>query len=65
MQTPEPFVGVLGFGDSSTDLAIRPYAKSADYWDVYFGVNEVVKKVLDDNNIEIPYPHSVEIHKKA
>lgn len=63
LDTPAPFVGIVGFGNSSVDLAVRPYAKSADYWDVYFEANEAIKKALDDNNIEIPYPHQVEIRK--
>ena len=63
LKEPAPFVGILGFGDSSVDLAVRPYAKSVDYWEVYFAANEAIKKALDDNNIEIPYPHQVEIRK--
>jgi small conductance mechanosensitive channel len=63
LDNPAPFVGVLGFGSSSVDLAIRPYSQSVDYWDVYFAANEAIKKALDDNNIEIPYPHQVEIRK--
>ena len=65
LETPAPFVGILGFGDSSVDLAVRPYARSVDYWEVYFAANEAIKKALDDNNIEIPYPHQVEIRKKV
>lgn len=64
LKDPAPFVGVVGFGDSSVDLAIRPTAKSEDYWDVYFQANEAIKKALDDNNIEIPYPHQIEISRK-
>lgn len=63
LKDPAPFVGVIGFGDSSVDLAVRPTAKSEDYWEVYFQANEAIKKALDDNNIEIPYPHQVEIRK--
>ena len=63
LESPAPFVGIIGFGDSSVDLAVRPYAKSGEYWDVYFAANEAIKKALDDNNIEIPYPHQVEIRK--
>lgn len=64
LKDPAPFIGVVGFGDSSVDLAIRPTAKSEDYWDVYFQGNEAIKKALDDNNIEIPYPHQIEISRK-
>jgi small conductance mechanosensitive channel len=63
LKDPAPFVGVIGFGDSSVDLAVRPTALSEHYWDVYFQANEAIKKALDDNNIEIPYPHQVEIRK--
>ena len=64
LEHPAPFVGVIGLGDSSVDLTIRPFARSVDYWEVYFASNEAIKKALDDNNIEIPYPHQVEISKK-
>ena len=65
LKDPAPFVGVVGFGDSSVDLAVRPTALSEDYWDVYFGANEAVKEALDNHNIEIPYPHQVEIRKQG
>ena len=56
LENPEPFVSILNFGDSSVNLAVRPYCRSVDYWDVYFNTNEAVKKALDDANIEIPFP---------
>jgi small conductance mechanosensitive channel len=65
LQEPAPFVGVVGFGDSSVDLVVRPTALSEHYWDVYYQANEAIKKALDDNNIEIPYPHQVEIRKNV
>ncbi|MGB1037386.1 MAG: mechanosensitive ion channel family protein [Bacteroidia bacterium] len=65
LSEPAPFVGVVGFGDSSVDLAVRPYCKSVDYWDVYFAGNEAIKETLDKHNIEIPYPHTVEIKKQG
>jgi small conductance mechanosensitive channel len=63
LESPAPVVGILSFGDSSVDLTVRPYAKSTEYWNVYFAANEAIKKALDENNIEIPYPHQVEIRK--
>ncbi len=62
---PAPFLGVVGFGDSSVDLVVRPTALGEHYWNVYFEANEAIKKALDDNNIEIPYPHQVEIRKSV
>ncbi|WP_114325767.1 mechanosensitive ion channel family protein [Candidatus Colwellia aromaticivorans] len=56
MQDPAPFVGVLEMGDSSVNFAVRPHCLPKDYWDVFFSVNEAVKKALDKNSIAIPFP---------
>jgi small conductance mechanosensitive channel len=56
MQDPAPFVGVLEMGDSSVNFAVRPHCSPQDYWDVFFSVNEEMKKALDKNAIAIPFP---------
>ena len=56
MQDPAPFVGVLEMADSSVNFAVRPHCLPEDYWDVFFSVNEEVKKALDKNSISIPFP---------
>ena len=63
LQDPAPSVNVLELADSSVNFAVRPFCKPEDYWDVYFATQEGCKLALDDAGIEIPYPHSVEIHK--
>lgn len=63
LQNPEPTVNVSELADSSVNFAVRPWCKSADYWDVYFGITEACKLALDKAEIEIPYPHQVEIRK--
>ncbi|WP_203256377.1 mechanosensitive ion channel family protein [Hyunsoonleella ulvae] len=65
LKDPAPAVTVLELADSSVNFATRPWCKTEDYWDVYFDVTENVKIALDKAGIEIPYPHSVEIHKDA
>lgn len=60
---PKPEVSVLKVGDGMTTLAIRPYTTQADYWDVYFGVQETVKAAFDANGIAGPIPHRVIIQK--
>lgn len=47
---------VEALGDSSVNFAVRPWAKSEHYWDVYFYMHENVKKAFDKENIGIPYP---------
>jgi small conductance mechanosensitive channel len=64
LDEPEPFIGVLGFGDSSVNIAFRPYAKSVDYMEAYFAANEAVKKALDSHQIEMPFPQR-DVHIKT
>jgi len=62
---PAPMVEVSALADSSVNFAVRPSVKPEHYWDVYFDTLESSKKALDAAGIEIPYPHSVEIHKQG
>lgn len=61
LKDPAPFVGVKELGDSSVNLAVRPYSKPADYWEVYFHVYEEGKLALDKAGITIPFPQ-VDVH---
>jgi small conductance mechanosensitive channel len=61
LKDPAPFVGVKELGDSSVNLAVRPYTKPGDYWDVYFNVVEEGKLALDKAGITIPFPQ-VDVH---
>ncbi|MFK7970555.1 MAG: mechanosensitive ion channel family protein [Bacteroidia bacterium] len=59
MTSPAPSVNVQELGDSSVNLAVRPWATPANYWDVYFGVTEDCKIALDKAGIDIPFPQRV------
>lgn len=59
LEFPAAFVGVVELGDSSVNLAVRPYAKPQDYWAVYFDLYEQGKNALDAAGIEIPFPQRV------
>jgi small conductance mechanosensitive channel len=48
-------------GDNAVMYTVRVWAKSADYWTVYFDLIEDVKKRFDDENLSIPYPQ-MDIH---
>ncbi|MCF8221765.1 MAG: mechanosensitive ion channel [Bacteroidales bacterium] len=56
MKDPEPIIKVSNLGDSSVDLATRVWVKSGDYWNVFFDMNEKVKKTFDSEGISIPFP---------
>jgi len=65
LKDPAPTVNVSELADSSINFAVRPWCNTEDYWDVYFDITENTKEALDAAGIEIPYPHQVEIQKKA
>lgn len=56
LDEPGQGVVVAELGDSSVNLATRPFVNSADYWDAYFYMLENVKKEFDKQGIGIPYP---------
>lgn len=64
LKTPAPFVGVVELADSAINLAVRPYAKPEDYWDVYFSVYEAGKEALDAGSVTIPFPQ-VDVHMQG
>lgn len=56
LDEPAQGVVVANLGDSSVDLATRPFCKSEHYWDVMFYMKENVKKAFDAQGVGIPYP---------
>jgi small conductance mechanosensitive channel len=66
LQDPAPMVAVEALADSSVNLVVRPWAKVADYWDVYFTTTEKAKEVLETNGISIPFPqHDVHLYQAS
>ncbi|MEZ5570932.1 MAG: mechanosensitive ion channel family protein [Halioglobus sp.] len=56
LETPAPNIRVNELADSSVNIICRPWAKTEDYWDVYWDVMEAAKREFDKANITIPYP---------
>ena len=54
---PAPFAAVMNYGDSSIAYVLRVWVKNADYWSVFFTVNQKIKKIFDEQGIEMTYPH--------
>lgn len=64
LKDPAPTVAVLELGESSVNIAVRPWVNTADYWDVYFDTTENLKKRFDAEGIHIPFPQrDVHIHQ--
>ena len=56
---PAPAVAVASLDDSAVTINLRPWAACADYWAVYSGAQEAVKKAFDENGVTIPFPQIV------
>ena len=54
---PAPMAVVTGYGESAIQYSLRVWVRSADYWDVYFAVNQRVKTIFDEQGIAMTYPH--------
>jgi small conductance mechanosensitive channel len=53
---PVPTIAVGELASSSINFVVRPWVKTADYWDVYFSLQEKIKKQFDAEGISIPFP---------
>ncbi|QBG49299.1 mechanosensitive ion channel [Verrucomicrobia bacterium S94] len=56
LSDPKPDILVKAMADSSVNFDVRPWCKPADYWVVYYGVTEAIKKKFDERGITIPFP---------
>ena len=63
LKDPPPEVAVQKISDGMITLALRPYCNQADYWDVNFGIQELVYKAWDANGVEGPTPHRIIVNK--
>jgi len=56
-------LGVQNFGTSDVIIRIIAKTKNMEQWAVERKLRKRLKEVLDENGIEIPFPHQVMIHK--
>ena len=64
LKSPEPFVELGKLNSSSVDLTVRVWVKTADYWDVFFSMNEKVYKAFAQEGLNIPFPQ-MDVHMKS
>ena len=56
LREPAPVILVAELGESSVDLAVRPWVNSADYLNVRSDLLETIKREFDAAGISIPFP---------
>jgi small conductance mechanosensitive channel len=63
---PELNIFVLNLGDNSVEFAVRPWAKTGDYWAVWGDVLEKGKTELEAAGCSIPFPQrDVHVHQAS
>lgn len=64
LKDPAPTIMVLELGESSIDIAVRPWVNSGDYWIVRADLLQTIKETFDAEKISIPYPQQdVHLHQ--
>lgn len=56
LKDPAPTIMVLELGESSIDIAVRPWVNTSDYWTVRSDLLQSIKETFDENGISIPFP---------
>jgi len=66
LKDPAALIAVAELADSSVNFTVRVWVKAADYWGVYFDMNENVYNTFNKVGLNIPYPQmDVHLHKDA
>ncbi|SFM32391.1 mechanosensitive ion channel family protein [Halopseudomonas yangmingensis] len=56
LKDPEPVVWLASLGDNSVNLSLRMWARTEDFWGVFWDIQEQAKESFDANGITIPFP---------
>lgn len=63
LKVPAPLARMKTQSASSLDFVLRVWCAPENYWDLYFDLNENVKKALDEAGMEIPFPQ-MDVHMR-
>jgi len=58
LNEPAPQVVVLSMADSAVIISLRVWVNTAEYWDVFFDLQEKIKLTFDKEGITIPFPQT-------
>jgi len=63
LKDPEWFIALNSLGECSVNIVVRAWVNAADYWGVFFDMNEKVYKTFAQENLNIPFPQ-LDVHIK-
>lgn len=56
LKDPAAVVYMTSLGDNSVNMSLRMWTKSADFWGVFFDIQEQMKEAFDREGISFPFP---------
>lgn len=56
LKDPAPLIALKALSASSVDIVVRAWAKSEDYWNVYFDMNKNIYDTFNKKGIGFPFP---------
>jgi small conductance mechanosensitive channel len=59
LTAPAPDVEIITFNERGPVLAVRPYCNTANYWQVYFDTNRVIRDTFAAAGYPVPEAHQV------
>ncbi|MCK4530740.1 MAG: mechanosensitive ion channel [Candidatus Marinimicrobia bacterium] len=63
LKDPEVFIAISELGDSSVNFVVRAWVNAADYWGVFFAMNENIYNTFAKEGLNIPFPQmDVHVH---
>ncbi len=66
LDNPSHFIALGELADSSVNITVRVWVKSADYWGVFFDMNRKVYEVFGTEGLNFPFPQmDVHLSKEA
>ncbi len=54
LKSPEPFARLSGGDNESMEFTVRVWCKNADYWDVYFDLNQSIVEAFGAKGVQAP-----------
>lgn len=58
---PEPFVAISALADSSVNFTARAWVNAADFWSLFFDMNQKVYQTFPQKGLNIPFPQ-MDVH---
>jgi len=56
LKDPKPFIRLFESGEGAITFTVRVWGEAANYWTIYYDLQEEVRLKFDENNINLPFP---------